>query len=369
MTEGMNRSWLPSRTVAAVLALLYTAIGLLLFSYRYLEDLANGRMGTLDMRFIDEMTGVYTALAAAPIIFWTVRRFAITRQTWKTAIPIAFVSACVYSALHTTLMWASREAIYHVAGMGSYDYGNMLFRYPMEASNDLISFATISGFIYFFDRMAAARQAELAASELAAKLAEAQLENLRLQLNPHFLFNTLNAISAVMYEDLAKADEMLTKLSDFLRIVLASNGVHQVTLDEEIDVERKYVEIMTARLEQRLDMRVNVEDGAASAIVPFMILQPLLENSIRHGTPGDRGALDIGIDVARRNGSTVICVSDDGVGFDPDGANRGHGLALVNSRLYHMYGDAATFTIERRDGGGTQATLTFPYSVASGAAT
>ncbi len=348
--------------MALALLLLYTAIGLLLFGYRYLEDLASRRMGTLVPRFIDEMTGVYTALAAIPIIFWTARRFPITRQTWKTAVPIAFLGACTYSALHTTLMWASRVAIYHVAGMGSYDYGNMVFRYPMEASNDLISYATITGFIYFFDRMAAARRAELAASELQAKLAEAQLENLRLQLNPHFLFNTLNAISSVMYEDLAKADEMLTKLSDFLRIVLASNGVHQVALEEEIDVERKYVEIMTARLEQRLDLRVNVEDAAASAIVPFMILQPLLENSIRHGTPGNRRALDIGIDVTRRNGSTVICVSDDGVGYNPENGMRGHGLALVNSRLEHMYGDAATFAIGRREGGGTQATLTFPYS-------
>jgi two-component system LytT family sensor kinase len=266
-------------------------------------------------------------------------------------------------------MWLTRLAIYPAAGLGPYDYGDMVFRYPMEASNDLISYATITGFIYFFGQMAAARQTELAASELQAKLAEAQLENLRLQLNPHFLFNTLNAISSVMYEDLAKADEMLTKLSDFLRIVLASNGVHQVALDEEIDVERKYVEIMTARLEQRLDLRVHVEAGAASAIVPFMILQPLLENSIRHGTPGDRGALDIGIDVARRNGSTVICVTDDGVGFNPAEGTRGHGLALVNSRLDHMYGGAATFTIARRDGGGTQATLTFPYSAAPEAAT
>jgi two-component system, LytTR family, sensor kinase len=360
-----RNSWLPSRAVAAALGLLYTAIGLLLFSYRYLEDLANRRMGTLVPRFIDEMTGVYTALAAIPIIFWTTRRFPITRQTWKTAVPIAIAGAIVYSAVHTTLMWLARLVLYPAAGFGPYDYGNMLFRYPMEASNDLISYATISGFIYFFDRMAAARKAELAASELQTKLAEAQLENLRLQLNPHFLFNTLNAISSVMYEDLAKADEMLSKLSDFLRVVLASNGVHQVPLGEEIDVERKYVEIMTARLEQRLGLRVTVGDDAETATVPFMILQPLLENSIRHGTPAGRGAIDIEIDVARKNGSTVISVSDDGSGFAPAGRG-GHGLELVRSRLAHMYGDAASFTIASRDGGGTQAVLTFPYAPGAG---
>jgi two-component sensor histidine kinase len=359
----VNRpAWLPTRTVAAALLALYTAIGLLLFGYRYLEDLANHRLGTLLPRLIDEMTGVYTALAAIPIILWTARRFPITRKTWKTAVPIALVSACAYSALHTTLMWFTRLALYPAAGLGPYDYGDMLYRYPMEASNDLISYATIAGFIYFFDRIAAARRAELAASELQAKLAEAQLENLRLQLNPHFLFNTLNAISSVMYEDVAKADEMLTKLSDFLRIVLASNGVHQVPLAEEIDVERKYVEIMTTRLERRLDLRVDVEAGAAEASVPFMILQPLLENSIRHGASDDRGTLSIGIDVAHRNGSTVIQVSDDGSGFDAERATRGHGLSLVTSRLDHMYGGAATFAIARRESGGTLATLIFPYT-------
>jgi two-component system, LytTR family, sensor kinase len=359
----VNRTpWLPSRAAAAALALLYTAIGLLLFSYRWLEDLSSRRMGTLVPRLIDEMTGVYTALAALPVIFWTARRFPITRTTWKTSIPIALCGAIVYSVIHTTLMWASRSVIFPVSGLGPYDYGNMIYRYPMEASNDLITYATISGFIYFFDRMAAARAAELAAADLQAKLAEAQLENLRLQLNPHFLFNTLNAISSVMYEDLGKADEMLTKLSDFLRIVLASNGVHQVPLKEELDVERKYVEIMTARLEQRLRLRVNVEAGADSAIVPFMILQPLLENSIRHGTPPDRGALDIDIGVARHNGSTVISIVDDGLGFAPAGGPAGHGLDLVRSRLTHMYGGAASFAIGSIADGGTRAVLTFPFA-------
>jgi two-component system, LytTR family, sensor kinase len=359
--------WFPVRWTLAGLGLLYTAVGLLLFSYRYLEDLSSGRFGTLLPRFFDEMTGAYTSLVVVPIVFFTTRRFPITRATWKTAIPVALAGAIVYSALHTSLMWATRSAIWPLASLGPYDYGNMLYRYPMEASNDLIIYAVISGFIYFFDRLAAARQAEIDAADLQAKLAEAQLENLRLQLNPHFLFNTLNAISSVMYEDVGKADEMLTKLSDFLRIVLASNGVHQVPVDEEMDVERKYVEIMTTRLEQRLGLRVNVDDDAAAASVPFMILQPLLENSIRHGTPVDRGGIEIEIAVARRNGSTVISVSDDGTGFAPVGNSGGHGLDLVRSRLVHMYGDTATFTIARRDGGGTCAVLTFPYAVSKGA--
>jgi LytS/YehU family sensor histidine kinase len=128
------------------------------------------------------------------------------------------------------------------------------------------------------------------------------------------------------------------------------------------------VEIMTTRLEQRLALSVNVDDDAKAAVVPFMILQPLLENSIRHGTPAGRGGIDIAIGVGRLNGSTVISVADDGSGFAPGEDAAGHGLDLVRSRLSHMYGDAARFTIGRREGGGTLATLSFPYAASQDAA-
>ncbi|MBV8488940.1 MAG: histidine kinase, partial [Candidatus Eremiobacteraeota bacterium] len=184
-------------------------------------------------------------------------------------------------------------------------------------------------------------------------------------LNPHFLFNTLNAISSVMYEDVRKADAMIAKLSDFLRIVLESNGVQQVPLDEELEVERKYVEIMRARLEQRLQLHVDVEDEARGATVPFMILQPLLENSIRHGVSPQRGAIDIRIAVARANGSTVILVDDDGVGFAPPAASPGRGLDLVRSRLAYTFGPGASFSIGARQDGGTRAVLTMPFAPAA----
>src|SRR5260370_20374202 len=156
----------------------------------------------------------------------------------------------------------------------------MFYRYPMEASKDVMYFMVMIGCVTLIDRFAEARRVELAAADLQTKLAQAQLENLRLQLHPHFLFNTLNAISSVMYEDVRKADAMLSKLSEFLRTVLASGGVHNVPLDEELAVEKMYVDIMTTRLERNLTLHVEVEDGARDAVVPFMLLQPLLENSI-----------------------------------------------------------------------------------------
>ncbi len=363
----MNGSTLV-RTRSAVLVILavYTAIGVLLTSYRYLEDVSNSRGGTLLPRTIEEMTGVYTALVAIPIAIWASRRFPISRATWKTGVPAALLGAIVYSAIHTTLMWGSRVALFPLLGLGPYDYGIMLYRYPMEGSNDVVSFAFVTGFVYGWRALEAARHAQLAAVELQAKLAQAQLENLRLQLNPHFLFNTLNAISSVMYEDVGKADEMLAKLSDFLRVVLSSEGVHQVAIGDELDVERKYVDIMTTRLERRLALNVSVDAAARDAAVPFMILQPLLENCIRHGTPPEPAGLAIAIGVTRDGSSTVISVADDGLGYPPrnGAAGGGRGLGLVRSRLLHMYGDGAALSIAARATGGTEAVVRLPFSPA-----
>jgi LytS/YehU family sensor histidine kinase len=152
---------------------------------------------------------------------------------------------------------------------------------------------------------------------------------------------------------------MLAKLSDFLRTVLSSSSVQHVTLDEELSIENMYVDIMKARLERSLQLRVRVDDAARDSIVPFMILQPLLENSIRHGAVPSRSAMAIDIDVTRLGEFTVIRVADDGAGIS--GASpRGHGLRNVRDRLHYAYGDAAAFSLAAGPGGGAVATLTFP---------
>lgn len=342
---------------------LFTAFGLLLFSSAYFNDLSRGELGTAPRRLTEEMVGVYAALLLMPMLIFVARRFRITRTDWPKAILMSILAALVFSIAHTTLNYYARDIVSIATGQGAYDYGAMRYRYPMEASKDLIYALMGIVFVNLFDGLARSRKTEVEAAELQTKLAHAQLENLRLQLHPHFLFNTLNAISAVMYEDVRKADEMLTKLSDFLRMVLASGSVQIVPLDEELKAERMYVDIMTTRLERRLALDVRVDEDVRNAAVPFMLLQPLLENSICHGMPSGEVALDIGIAVRRVNGSTVVEVIDDGTGFAP-GPNLGHGLSNVRSRLTYLFGSASSFAITPGSGGGTHVTLTFPYSPA-----
>ncbi|MBV8245032.1 MAG: histidine kinase [Candidatus Eremiobacteraeota bacterium] len=338
------------------LFLLYTALGLLDFTTYYLDDLARAHSGTIARRFTEEMTGAYAALALFPIVLFVARRFSFARAGRPMAVVAAVAGAFVYSIAHTTLMAISRAILFPLTGQGPYDYGIMLYRYPMEAAKDVVTFAIIYGLIAFFDRLQRAR-------EIEAQMATLQLENLRLQLHPHFLFNTLNAISSVMYEDVAKADAMLAKLSDFLRTVLHSGSVQQVALSEELEVERMYVDIMRTRLDRRLSLNVTVADEARAAIVPFMLLQPLLENSIRHGLPATGGDLNLAIDVRRMDGSTVIDVSDDGVGIvDPKELPRGVGLQNVRARLEGLYGERASFEIAGNGAHGTVVHLAFPFA-------
>jgi LytS/YehU family sensor histidine kinase len=353
------------RLLPLLIFLLFTAIGLLLFSYRYLDDLAGHRYGTLAQRFIEEMTGVYASLPIVPIARYVGRRFSWCRATWPTALAANLAALVVYSALHTTLMALSRAVIYPLAGLGAYDYGDMVLRYPMEASNDAVFYAIAAGFVFFIRREARARHAELEAAELRGRLAQAKLENLRLQLQPHFLFNALNAISALMYEDVGRADAMLARLSEFLRTVLAASDVQQVSIADELDVERMYLDVMRARLERGLQFDVRVDPAAAGALVPFLVLQPLLENAIRHGMAGERDAIAIAVDVLRDGDATIISVADDGVGPPPEGGRRGVGLANVESRLRALFGDGNTScALSPGSGGGSRVTLRFPYSPA-----
>jgi LytS/YehU family sensor histidine kinase len=263
-------------------------------------------------------------------------------------------------------MALSRAAIFPLFGLGRYDYGIMVFRYPMEFSGDLSGYAIIVGFFYFFRRLREAQQREIVAAQLEARLAEAQLENLRLQLNPHFLFNTLNMISSVMYEDAKTADAMITRLSDLLRFTLRAESKPEIRVDEELEITRMYLEIMKARFEDKLQVKYEVETGVQEALIPQLILQPLVENAVRHGMNEESG-LRITVKAARERDDLVIHISDNGPGIADRGAlgtKAGIGLANTRARLEQLYGLEQRLEIAGEAGSGTNVTLTLPFKAA-----
>jgi LytS/YehU family sensor histidine kinase len=319
------------------------------------------------VRFLEEFTGVYTVFLLLPLVLRVADFYLFKVKGWTRQVVFHLVAAAGFSFLHTSLMALSRWILAPLMGLGSYDYGIMRFRFPMEFSNDLMGYTVIVLVYYFFERLRIAQAQQLAAAELQAKLAQAQLENLRLQLQPHFLFNTLNTISSVMYEDVPAADAMLTQLSELLRLTLRTANSHEIPLAQELEITRLYLQIMQKRFESNLRVTYSVDSELENSLVPQLILQPLVENSLRHGLKDGGAGIDITIGARRENGSLILQVADTGTGFGAQGGeavmNRGVGLANIRGRLEQLYGAEQEFAIANRPSGGAEVTLKVPFHV------
>jgi len=199
--------------------------------------------------------------------------------------------------------------------------------------------------------------------QLEARLAETRLQLLSMQIQPHFLFNTLNTIAELVHEDPDTADTMIAGLSDLLRRALDLGTTQQIPLSAELELLSRYLDIQKARFGDRLQVRVNVEDAARNAAVPVLLLQPLVENAIRHGLAAriDAGRIDI---EARRAGDRLaLDVTDDGTGHGDEiapGPER-VGLGNTRARLDALYGDDCRLSLARVAGGGARVSLEIPF--------
>jgi LytS/YehU family sensor histidine kinase len=206
------------------------------------------------------------------------------------------------------------------------------------------------------------RQEALEASRLQAELAEAQLHALKSQLHPHFLFNALNALVTLTTSDPPAAKRVVILLSDLLRRALADGGVQQVPLVREIDFARSYLEIERVRFPNRLSVEMSVDPRAEQALVPHLVLQPLVENAVRHGIGPKAGPGTVRIEAGLDGDALRLSVLDDGVGPSDAARSRGAGVGLSNvrARLARLYGDRASFDCGARAGGGFQASVRLP---------
>jgi two-component system LytT family sensor kinase len=206
---------------------------------------------------------------------------------------------------------------------------------------------------------------QLKVSEMEAGLKLAQLDALKMQLHPHFLFNTLNTISVLMPEDVVGARRMLFKLSDLLRATLKTSD-HEITLRQELDLLRCYLEIEQTRFQDRLTVRMNIDPEALDAKAPTLILQPLVENAIKHGIAPRAAPGVVEISAARNNGAIELRVSDDGsetADFE-SGRPTGVGLANVRARLEKLYPGSFRFEMKRGELGGMEIFLSIPHRIA-----
>jgi len=299
-----------------------------------------------------------------PLIRLTLRRWAplehAGRASWLATHVLTFSvgwvgNELVQAALGPWSPWASERAV------GFLTLFTKSLRYSLIL--DLLAYAGACGVIYGLEARGRLRAQEMTAARLEAQLARAQLEALRVQLHPHFLFNTLNAIAMLARKgETAGVVRMLSGLSDLLRLALASVGKAEVPLRTELDFLERYLALQQIRFSDRLQVKMRISPEAMDARVPSLVLQPLAENAVRHGLAPHNaaGLLEIG---AERSGTDlVLSVRDTGVGLPPEAERRGGmGLQNVRARLAVLYPDTHRFTLENHPGGGTLAVVAIPF--------
>ena len=266
-------------------------------------------------------------------------------------------AALIFSALHVAGILLLRKLIYAVVGQ-RYGFDSYVVQAFYELQRDLIIYVVILVVIFANREFRVRRTGDLRAAELAAELDQARLKALTAQIEPHFLFNTLNAISNRMHEDVEAADRMISSLGTLMRAAYDSDHQVLVPLERELEWLRDYAAMMTERFRGQLSLDLKVAPGLATVEVPRLLLQPLVENALRHGLPDGRGKVTV--DVARQGSRLLYTISDDGVGIDGTGLKPGTGLSNVARRLELLYPGAHTFTLAAGHPTGTVVSLSFP---------
>ncbi len=312
-----------------------------------------------------EITHAYVWAALTPLILWLGHRFRIERGSWFRNLTVHVFASLIIGfstrILHDLLFYyliLARERPLSVTKLLLnvyliFDYGVLIYWLIL-----LISYAF--GYYHRY------REGETKASTLEAQLAQAELRALKMQLHPHFLFNTLHSISALLYKDINAADKMIARLGDFLRMTLENSGTQEVSLQQELEFLKSYLEIERIRFQDRLMVSLDIEPETLNARLPNLILQPIVENAIRHGIAPRSCPGRIGIEARRLDGFLQVQVLDNGPGIPTNGSSssiikEGVGLGNTQARLQQIYGNAHRLDLENAPTGGLTVTLEIPF--------
>ena len=295
------------------------------------------------------------------VIFALARRFPFERRRWPIGVLAHLLAIVLFSCVYTAVCAIWRT---HIAG-SPIESESWVARFGMllrtTSHSNVIVYSAILGVYKAVGFYRKYRNRELRASQLEAQLAQAHLAALKSQLQPHFLFNTLNAISALVRDAPRDAERMIARLSDLLRMTLENVGVEEVPLRDELEFVHKYLEIEQTRFGERLVFRENIDPCTLDVMVPTLVLQPLVENAVRHGVAAQSTPCTIEITATRTGESLRLHVRDSGPGPSAGNDER-HGIGLANTqaRLQHLYGDRHRFEMNNGDDGGCVVRIVIP---------
>jgi two-component system, LytTR family, sensor kinase len=339
----------------------WSAVGLVFAGQFALMQLGSDRRMPLHQLVVGELASWVPCALLTPAIVAAALRVRAAGLSLPRVLLFHLIGAALFVVVGGALMgtvenllpWTRPETALAAAGSG-------ILRY---LGPDLLIYCQVVAATEAFAHAWESRRRGIAVATYARQLAEARLHVLSAQLQPHFLFNTLHAISALVYEDPARAERLLARLSEMLRLTLRSGTRVETTLEEELALLRRYAEIQEARYGERLRVAFEVEPGVRGAMVPRLILQPLVENAIRHGitrriTPGR-----VDVRAWEGEGRLHLAVCDDGVGL-PASLREGVGLGITRARLRQLYGTEQRVDLRSPPGGGAVCALSIPLRLA-----
>ncbi|HUR96805.1 MAG TPA: histidine kinase [Pyrinomonadaceae bacterium] len=312
-----------------------------------------------------QLVSGYIWFALSPLILFLTNKFPFESAKWRISLPVHIVAAIVVALFQQAIDAFLLTRLGYPPGREFASFGEAYQYFVfVNLHFSILIYLGVVGIKSAYSYYQKYREQELQASQLEARLAQSRLQVLKMQLHPHFLFNTLNAISELIYKDPESADRMLTDLSDLLRLSFENLEVQEVPLKQELEFLEKYLEIEQMRFQDRLTVEMNISSDTLDARVPNMILQPLVENAIKHGIAPRSSGGRIDINAARSNGHLEISVRDDGLGVpfgDFENLPDGVGLTNTRRRLKHLYGDEHSFALEKLEAGGLGVNLEIPF--------
>jgi two-component system LytT family sensor kinase len=323
-----------------------TAFGLSSFLQAYRLTLLNSKPGmTIEAGklLILNLALWYLAAVMVPAIVWAARRFPLETGRRVRAIAVHSAGALLFSCAHLSGLLAVRFLLWENGGKNPNATWSQYFQRRSFEQLDwsLMVYAVIVGVSHAVAYYHELQERKLKAAQLETRLIEARLKTLEAELHPHFLFNTLHAISTLVHRDPESADRMISRLSDLLRITFDRSGEPKVSLKEEMEFLQKYLDIEQTRFQDRLTVHVHVEPDALDGEVPRMILQPLVENAIKHGIAGRRGGDNVQITAGLNGDRLWMQVHDNGGGLQVGtlkALRTGVGLSNTRARLDCLYG-------------------------------
>ena len=314
---------------------------------------------------LGELVFSYLWVALTPAAIWLSKSFRIEGGQRVTTISIHFAASVAFTLVHILLFtvisipfgWYS-----HLTPLSS-KYFLLILNFTPTNVMFYWGVVVVEHALDYYRKL---QERELRASQLEAQLAQSQLQVLKMQLHPHFLFNTLNAISALIRESPDEADEMVSRLGDLLRMTLDTAGLQEVPFKKELEFLKHYLDIEQTRFQDRLKVEMAIEPETLDGLVPSMILQPLVENSVRHGVaPRPEGGC-IKIKAWRDNSLLRLEVEDDGPGLGSDAPVKERvGLTNTRARVSNLYGNEHGLKLRHAAGGGLVVSLSIPFRTAS----